>query len=106
MTSPCLPPSPFGLLPSYAPAGGAARTAGTGACTAALPLTSRSPAGFRGVFCGVPDCPFQALITSDDQSASLFGYTGQVTLSGYDNMTGLGTPNGAGFISALRKLES
>jgi hypothetical protein len=71
-----------------------------------LPLTSRSPAGFRGVFCGVPDCPFQALITSDDQSASLFGYTGQVTLSGYDNMTGLGTPNGAGFISALRKLES
>lgn len=33
------------------------------------------------------------------------GYTGQVTLKGYDNMTGLGTPNGQRFISALRTLE-
>jgi hypothetical protein len=30
------------------------------------------------------------------------GYTGQVTLSGYDTMTGLGTPNGQAFITALR----
>jgi hypothetical protein len=30
------------------------------------------------------------------------GYTGQVTLSGYDTMTGLGTPNGQDFITALR----
>ena len=34
------------------------------------------------------------------------GYTGQVTLKGYDNMTGLGTPNGQRFISALRQMES
>jgi subtilase family serine protease len=82
------------------------RLAGTRAFTGTLPLSGSSPAGFRGVFCGVPDCPFQALITSDDQSTSLLGYTGQVTLSGYDNMTGVGTPNGAAFIHALRKLES
>ncbi len=36
----------------------------------------------------------------------MFGYTGQVTLKGYDNMTGLGTPNGQSFIAALRKIES
>ena len=35
----------------------------------------------------------------------MFGYTGQVTLKGYDNMTGLGTPNGQSFITALRKIE-
>jgi len=40
----------------------------------------------------------------DDQSDAVAGYTGQVTLPGYDNMTGLGTPNGPAFISALRKL--
>jgi hypothetical protein len=33
------------------------------------------------------------------------GYTGQVTLKGYDNMTGIGTPNGQQFINALRKIE-
>ena len=32
------------------------------------------------------------------------GYTGQVTLKGYDNMTGLGTPDGPKFIAALRRL--
>jgi subtilase family serine protease len=82
------------------------RLAGTSAFTDTLPLTSHSPAALRGVFCARPDCPFQALITSDDQSTSLLGYTGQVTLSGYDNMTGIGTPNGAAFINALRRLES
>jgi hypothetical protein len=33
------------------------------------------------------------------------GYTGQVTLKGYDNMTGIGTPHGQVFITALRELE-
>ena len=33
------------------------------------------------------------------------GYTGQVTLKGYDNMTGIGTPHGQVFITALRGLE-
>ena len=32
------------------------------------------------------------------------GYTGQVTLPGYDNMTGLGTPDLPNFIKALRRL--
>ena len=55
-------------------------------------------------------CPAQfcgplSLVTFDDQSPRLPGYTGQVTLKGYDNMTGLGTPNGQPFITALRGLE-
>ena len=33
------------------------------------------------------------------------GYTGQVTLKGYDNMTGIGTPHGQAFINALRGAE-
>jgi hypothetical protein len=32
----------------------------------------------------------------------MFGYTGQVALAGYDNMTGIGTPAGVGFLSGLR----
>lgn len=32
------------------------------------------------------------------------GYAGQLTLPGYDNMTGVGTPNDPDFIAALRKL--
>jgi hypothetical protein len=34
----------------------------------------------------------------------MFGYTGQVTLPGYDNMSGIGTPNGTSFISGLRSI--
>jgi hypothetical protein len=26
----------------------------------------RASAAYRGIFCGIPDCPFQALITTDD----------------------------------------
>jgi len=46
-----------------------------------------------------------SLITFDDQNPNMPGYTGQVTRKGYDNMTGIGTPNGQTFINALRKLE-
>jgi len=35
----------------------------------------------------------------------MFGYTGQVTLKGYDNMSGIGTPDGPHFIKALRALH-
>ena len=38
-------------------------------------------------------------VQSTDQAA---GYDGQVTLKGYDTMTGLGTPDGQFFINALR----
>jgi hypothetical protein len=45
-------------------------------------------------------------VVFEDQSTSkAAGFTGQVTLKGYDNMTGVGTPNGQSFISALRALE-
>jgi hypothetical protein len=76
-----------------------------------LPLTSHSPALYHGVecdivifhnLCGKP--PKQILMTFDDQSIEMLGYTGQVTRVGYSNMTGLGTPDGPKFIAALRKL--
>ena len=44
-----------------------------------------------------------SLITFDDQNPNMAGYTGQVTLKGYDNMTGIGVPAGQAFISALRR---
>jgi hypothetical protein len=34
----------------------------------------------------------------------MVGYTGQVTMKGYDTMTGIGTPNGQNFIYSLRAL--
>ena len=69
-----------------------------------LPLTSSSPVADRGVACPPHDCGLWALTTFDDQSTEMFGYTGQVTLPGYDNMSGIGTPNGAAFISGLRSI--
>jgi subtilase family serine protease len=82
------------------------RLNGTQALHDILPSTSSTPGQFRGVvcsnhFCGGP----LGLITFDDQSPKMPGYTGQVTLKGYDNMTGIGTPNGQPFLTALRKLE-
>jgi hypothetical protein len=55
--------------------------------------------------CGLPMCGMTELTTFDDQSSKIDGYAGQVTLKGYDSMTGVGTPNGQKFIAALRKLE-
>jgi hypothetical protein len=92
------------------------KLAGTAAFFPTLPLTNRSPALDRSVVCPQPpnmSCPLppppytfdQQLFTFDDQSVNMAGYTGQVTLPGYDNMTGLGTPDGPNFIKALRKLE-
>jgi subtilase family serine protease len=70
-----------------------------------LPLTSHSKAAYRGVACDAAACGIQVLTTFDDQSQKMFGYTGQVTLRGYNNMTGIGTPHGQNFIDGLRKLE-
>ena len=50
-------------------------------------------------------CGGKLLGTFDVQNPNMFGYTGQVTLPGYDNMTGVGSPNGPKFIVALRSLE-
>jgi subtilase family serine protease len=81
------------------------RLNGTRALHDILPSTSRTPGQFRGVACGKAFCRSLGLITFDDQNPNMPGYTGQVTLKGYDNMTGLGTPNGQPFITALRELE-
>jgi subtilase family serine protease len=78
------------------------KLAGTSAVTDARPLASSSPVLWRGVVCpGLPVCGQPTLITFDDQVQKL---ERQVTLKGYDNMTGVGTPNGQKFITALRKL--
>jgi subtilase family serine protease len=89
---------------------------GTKAFYDTLPLTSSSPPLYRGIECDllvfVNIClgpkttthRIPSLTTNDDQSPSMKGYTGQVTLPGYDNMTGLGVPNGQVFIKALREV--
>jgi subtilase family serine protease len=81
------------------------RLNGTPAFHDILPSTSRTPGLFRGEVCNVAFCGRLSLVTFDDQNPNMVGYTGQVTLKGYDNMTGIGTPNGQAFISALRSLE-
>jgi subtilase family serine protease len=79
------------------------------------PLTARSRPLYRGIECDLLEFVniclgprtrthrIPSLTTNDDQSPSMKGYTGQVTLPGYDNMTGLGVPNGQIFIRDLRK---
>jgi subtilase family serine protease len=74
---------------------------GTDAYHRTLPLTSHSPAQQRAIYCPAAICQRNVLVTFDDQSPSI---TSQVTLPGYDNMTGVGTPNGPAFIRHLRQL--
>jgi subtilase family serine protease len=85
------------------------RLAGTAAFHDVLPETSRVRPVFRAVICGSDDglCTLYAgnsgpVMNIFDLQASSF--TRQVTLKGYDNMTGLGSPNGQSFIAALRRL--
>ena len=78
---------------------------GTPAIYDILPSTSSTSGLYRGVVCNVSFCGAPSLITFDDQNPNMDGYTGQVTLKGYDNMTGIGTPHGQVFITALRGLE-
>ncbi len=77
---------------------------GTDAVNDTLPLTSASPVLYRGIVCDQYTCGLELATQFDVQSYSMFGYTGQVTLEGYDNMTGVGTPNGQEFITSLRDL--
>jgi subtilase family serine protease len=92
-------PVPFGFLNPVL-----YRLSGTDAFHDTLPLTSHSPALYRAVYCPAAVCRINALIAFDDQNPNMGGYTGQVTLPGYDNMTGVGTPNGPAFIQHLREL--
>ncbi len=95
---------PFGLIDPEI-----YKLAGSSAYHDVLPVTGSTPAAYHGVWCSAADCPnaddVPLLGTFDDQSYNMIGYQGQVTLKGYDNMTGVGTPNGQTFITALRKLE-
>jgi hypothetical protein len=77
---------------------------GTGAFNRTLPLTRHSPARQRAEYCPAAVCGRAGLITFDDHNPSMIGYTRQVTLPGYDNMTGLGTPGGPRFSPLLREL--
>jgi hypothetical protein len=43
-----------------------------------------------------------SISTRGAHSTPISGYVKRHTLKGYDNMTGLGTPNGQYFIKALR----
>ncbi|HEY1919839.1 MAG TPA: protease pro-enzyme activation domain-containing protein [Streptosporangiaceae bacterium] len=80
---------------------------GTSALHATRPLTDSSPSLYRGVACYQTVCggTTTLLATFDDQFKDMSGYTGQVTRRGYDNMTGLGTPNGHAFITGLRNAQ-
>jgi subtilase family serine protease len=104
-------PAPFGFInPAIY------RLNGTSAFYDTLPLTASSPPLYRGVECdllefeniclgpGTRKNRVPSLTTFDDQSRRMRGYTGQVTRRGYDNMTGLGVPNGQIFIRDLRRL--
>jgi subtilase family serine protease len=75
----------------------------TAAITDSLPA-STTPVNDRQAACDPYYCGALAVLAFDDQSYDMYGYAGQVTLKGYDNMTGLGMPGGQAFVSALRKL--
>lgn len=79
---------------------------GTAALNEVLPLTVHSNPEFRGTACDANICGIQTLTTFDDQNRYMFGYTGQVDLPGYNNMSGVGTPHGQIFIKVVRGLES
>jgi subtilase family serine protease len=81
------------------------RLFGSSALNDPVPITRSTPPSYRGTACNAFTCGIQILTTFDDQSPSMFGYTGQVTLRGYDNMTGVGTPRGQLFIRGLRAEE-
>jgi subtilase family serine protease len=69
-----------------------------------LPVTGKTPARYRGSWCPAVACNgHQGIVEFDDQDPGLPGYLGQVTLNGYDNLTGVGTPNGPAFGAALRR---
>jgi subtilase family serine protease len=87
---------------------------GTSAFTDTLPLTSKSRPLYRGIECdltvfvniclGPTTHRIPSLTTNDDQNPKMAGYTGQVTLPGYDNMTGLGVPDMPSFVRDLREI--
>jgi subtilase family serine protease len=76
----------------------------TAAIHDALPVTAKTPVNDRQGVCDPYYCGILYVAQFDVQSYNVGGYNGQVTLPGYDNMTGVGTPAGQDFITGLRKL--
>ncbi|KOV60639.1 peptidase S53 [Streptomyces sp. MMG1121] len=76
------------------------RLAGTRAFHDILPVSASAPQQNRGAYLpanGPADSAGVDVFDSQEHA-----YTQQVTAKGYDTMTGLGTPNGAAFITGLR----
>jgi len=79
---------------------------GTRAFHDLLPSTKHTRGLYRGLACTKAFCfGIVQLVTIDAQNPHMNGYLGQVTARGYDNMTGIGSPNGQHFITDLRRLE-
>jgi len=91
--------TPFGFLNPVLYA-----MAGTGALRDVRPQDGRTNPLYRAIFCPAEDCFQTSLNVADDQNPAMLNYFGQVTLPGYDNITGLGTPAGQRFVIVLRQL--
>jgi subtilase family serine protease len=77
------------------------RLSGTRALHDVLPVNKTMPQQYRDAYIpgsGALDPTSLDVFDSQDRT-----YTDQVTARGYDTMTGVGTPNGAAFISGLRR---
>lgn len=74
--------------------------AGTPAFHDTLPVAASTPQPYRDAFIPAASNSPAAISVIDSQ---LPAYTDQVTAKGYDTMTGLGTPDGTAFITALRR---
>ena len=75
---------------------------GTNAYNDALPLSPSSPVLDQTAFTPASIAGVPLLNPLDSQGPAYEAYTDQVTATGYDTMTGLGTPDGSNFIYALR----
>jgi subtilase family serine protease len=76
------------------------RLAGTRALHDILPVTASMPQQDRDAWEAASGGGSPAVDVFDSQERA---YTQQVTATGYDTMTGVGTPNGAAFITGLRR---
>ena len=76
------------------------RLAGTRAFHDILPVTAAMPQQDRDAWEAASGGDGPAVDVFDSQKRA---YTQQLTTKGYDTMTGVGTPNGAAFITALRR---
>jgi subtilase family serine protease len=75
---------------------------GTNAYNDALPLSASSPVLDQTAYTPPSIAGLPLLNPLDSQAPAYASQTDQVTATGYDTMTGLGTPDGSNFIYALR----